>query len=49
MSVELNVVVGMVARRVLRASEAELMAHESRLDAIAKAAKKPALWRTLDA
>ena len=35
------------ALRVLRASAEELAMHESRLDAIAKSAKKPALWREL--
>ena len=35
------------ALRVLRASDPELAAHEARLDAVAKAAKKPALWREL--
>ncbi|MBL0028686.1 MAG: DNA polymerase III subunit epsilon [Rhodanobacteraceae bacterium] len=35
------------ALRLLRASAEELAMHESRLDAIAKSAKKPALWREL--
>lgn len=35
--------------RVLRADAQELAHHESRLDAVAKAAKRPPVWRTLDA
>jgi len=33
--------------RLLRATAEEIAVHESRLDAIAKSAKKPALWREL--
>lgn len=35
------------AKRIQRASSDELLIHEARLDAITKAAKKPAVWRTL--
>ncbi|MBK6728495.1 MAG: DNA polymerase III subunit epsilon [Xanthomonadales bacterium] len=35
------------ALRVLRAGAEELVAHEARLDAVAKAAKQMPLWRTL--
>ncbi len=44
---ESSVSVPPVARRVLRATNDELRVHEARLDAIAKSAKKPALWRNI--
>ena len=38
---------GEIALRVLRASAEELAVHETRLDGIAKAAKKLPVWREL--
>lgn len=45
-TVELDVTRLSGSYRILRASPAELVIHEARLDAITKSAKKPAIWRS---
>ncbi len=48
-NVDSVVAVAVASLRVLRATTLELEVHEARLDVIAKSAKKPALWRSLQA